>query len=971
MALWDVDNRLLELKVQCPVEVNTAASGWYVLEGKGDSVSIFAGGYEVPSATAGGFPTDPDSDFARRGMDGRDAYTLAATSGGFVERKVKQNALSCTAEADCVKKCRLALHSNADLYVDSVPEGGIAVSVPLSDLETYNDWKRLDGSAMGKFSIHNQLEPRHRAYYMATHSGVVKLAKMEQHSTDMKNMFESHMVSINHLLYEPTLDNRIVYPMVRGLSHTFRAQDLCTVLSMANLPVTPTVLGSSMDELGSGSWWHFHRRFSGINVPGLADGLSETGIFQQQAIALTRRWGRVRCDPLDNKQILLTPGCDHLSLFNSVSQSMGAARGVIGSLPMACRTLSAVQVPQEMLFYPTCQYAVDSTNSFLAAMQLQFSVVEDGGQVGNALFIKCEQFWWNICGGGSHSMPSGSQWAGLPSHVTTIMDSAERECLCTAHTDMKADDWDYSMVTAVRSCWRMDCGEGNPTHGNMCPPMLVKAACAIFKCGTNPDEDLSISTWDASMCGYYQKTPTQKTGGYMFPTSEEYMPPCSSEFDFAPAETLPIELKHIDGLWQMTDPGDSRPLGKCELDMMWHHQDADAEARNSNYNIGALVESTGVLGYHLAVVLVPPFGFSTTHNGQMTDPAYTCVTDFQSWVRRVKTNYNGYFYHPTSAEVESVTAGQIHKWSRSPKDLGPAARIFDGLSFKAWRSAFGTETERPVPTSAPSSKWCAGSFVRLLDSGMRCGSPLPYVGGTGTVDVGTIVPTSTSAGENENFFMRRIKDTCMCAYRWGVDCPLYFESIDRTDSLVYEAAHSTSVAPCCAILKTDAVGDRLAQNLLSLESIIGTFTKDHVYELLAIGFQDCYFSEEARQVSVGDLADNYGAGAGATSWINTFGYPCPLPIVDVNHPEGPSMTCGYPRYVGNNKIAGTDECLPFPWLPPTADGSSVRINHAAVKVYKEWKNKIMDDSSGGVGVRTLSGSGGSGGYGALQTEGFF
>jgi hypothetical protein len=852
--------------VNCRVDTQMAASGWYVLQGG-------------ITARFTGITASQMADLVKKGASGQvyseNTLSLQPSSRGVAQGGIADRfsaALGCVGEATCTTSCRLAMHGAADLHA-SDGGGHMQTRIPLEDLMAYNDWELQDGRSMGKFSVHNRLEPRHRTYYLALHTTAEKAASMDTHKKEEAHeMYKSRLMTIDHLLYVPkdSSTNRIKFPEVRGLSHAFPAYALCKNLDIANLDKM-TMFGGLADDFKPLLWKNkaTFMKESGISIPMLYGDDAERA--QKYSTGLTRRWARVRCDPLDARAVDLTA--------SPLSQSATA--------------------PPPGLYYPPCLYAIDSTNKFLGAMQLEFGQVESSNVASEQHGHDCEAFWWLVCGGGSTHVPVAAEYPDFPSHVVDMLNGPEndRMCLCTGPLPGRSSTgWTRETAEAVRECSDMSCGAGrNPELSGICPPRLVSGACALFECPRSPAR--------VGGCGYRAKTAQEALG--FSDEAGDFHPPCTARFPYAKPDALPATLMWIDEVWQLavSSGGQFMPTGEvCDVGQMQSATEASGMERLTNYDAAAMVASVGVLGMHLAVMLVPPFGVSVGKVPSYTDAGKVCLVDLELWLRRIKTSNHGYFYHPTSAELTAVTATEVNKWSRNPQHLVPPSKKFAALKFSVWRSA---SAARGSPTSG--DYWCLGMQLALDDMGVTCGETFTtYVEPSGLTNMPSRLVMSGDAwsGYSGDWVMRRLDDTCMCTYRFGVDCPLFMELVSPyDDSLVYKALDKSNSFSCCSIMKSDTIKYRMDEDFEALISVLGKPLTPNTYTLMRIGFRECPFS-------------------GSVSRQFHFGFACPT----------------VPK--------------PFPFAPMSYGTGGGTVVSTYNGVWSQHSAKFIPDAAGGVGFRS-------------------
>jgi hypothetical protein len=810
------------------------AAGWYYAEEALSTINMVASaGLAPPQYGTFTFKTDVEVMFDPRDVRNQDKILkdkgmemfYGKEEVGDVETKYSKS-LRCLHAATCKTKCRPAILSAADLHTESYGTAAKSV-IPLEDLLGYNQWEILDGKAMGKFSLHNMLEPRHRSYYLSVNSAARRAAHSEKHKLEaVHEVYATRLVKLDHMLYAPldAVSGRIRYPEVRGLSNGFLAASFCRLIDVSNLGKT-SFIGTHMDDFvpkllaETGG--------SGVSIPDAVEELEvqigldlpsmgTTLAAQEAAVAQTRRWGRVRCDPLDSITIL--PG--------------------------------ESAVPEPGLFTPQCQFAVDSANKFLAAMQLEFSKMQTASNDDAELALLCQKFWFVLCGGYQDNRPTSASWysSSVPTAIRTMMAStALQPCLCTKSG---GGDWDTSAATAVYS------GTESPT----CPPKLVAAGCMHMKCESNGE------------CGWAEKTPTLSAGGYFVEAASNgwvpctsgapncvYHPSCSPTITpsyVAGLSAVPATLVHSDGVWQVAVGGQASGVS-CEINSMFG---AGSSEHLAGYSPAALVAASGMMGMHMALLLVPPFGIAVGAVHGFNDPGFMCLTSFQAWVQKVKTSTNGYFFRATAAALTELTASKAYKWSRNPAHLVPKTQAWSALSYAAYRSA----TDGLAASAG--ALFCKGMSLKIAGTDTAClfggtdpsyspslgagaqsylASPTSYNGMTVSGSLQSSTPSSWGAF---GWAMRRIDETCMCGYKYGVDCPLFLEHIHpRTMQISYRQGASFA---CCALMMATNKAAALEAGIKGLALLVGKPMDDAAtMTLMKLGFKDCPWYQQITKSS--------------------------------------------------------------------------------------------------------------------------
>jgi hypothetical protein len=917
---WVFDDS--SVKVLCYVDATLAASGWYVtelpilqfvmkseiffikefwayegedLDGLDEDFYQFIGTTCQVLASdefVSNFALPMDYDISSQTSEQRWSSALSCVGAAFclgigsITKDSKTGAFTWTSGYS-EHECRLRLHSAADLHVDADNED-IEKRVSLQDVTVYNGWSAVDGDNMGKFSLHNQLEPRHRNYYLHLRSNSLKAARHDKHMAEsVHELFATRLLIVDQYLFMDSdeITNQLKFPEVRGLSHTFPASTLCMLLDVANLGMYST-LGSSWNDDFSPKLWpsgdvatakaEFYR------TAGMRANLAATDALgvQYYAVAVTRKWGRVRCDPLTDLYIDSTP-------------SAGDSPKTTATTPIA-----------PGIFYPPCLFAVDSTNKFLAALQLELGHTGTASNEYGDMSYECEQYWWLFCGGGSHLSSYTLMDYPWPEEILTMLNNGaavpdNRECLCTGPTILSnggvgtaAPDWTGPIEEGVQGYYYNEMS-GDIQDGYLCPSALVEGACAKFWCSITSEE---CSAQDVaacnSHCGYVPRSATAGELELFYDQYDNMYTPCVAHFPFDRPASLPVTLAYIDDHFEVVNVADgvTHETGKtCDITQMHDIDDEHELEIMSNYDPGALIESVGSMGMHLAVIQIPPFGLPVgaltglDGRGGFTDPGYVCKADFQAWMKVIKTSYNGYFYRGEATELASATSSDVKHWARDPARFTSDIVTFSHLTFKEFRA------------QGAASAFCAGLTLNAgATLGFNCNT--------------------------NGWVMRSIADTCICAYSYGVDCPLWIEGIDSHHEAEYTTIEDTNFFSCCAIMKLDNLHTALETGLDRLNQMRGTpLTADGAVEtLMRLGFQSCPWH-------------------GPVSVESNFGYTCP-------HGSATAGTWG----VGGSTFPG----LGFPWVPrgkisggglsgPMDKSVASQVNDGYPEVYAEWMQRTV------------------------------
>jgi hypothetical protein len=752
-------------------------------------------------------------------------------------------------EAQCGSKCVLQIHTSADEIKEN--DDDTSVRMTPENLAAWNEWEEMDGPNMGKFSTHNVLEPRHRSYYLMVHTSAEKAADKTSHNieSDYGGMYESRLIGLTHLLHKPEdpSTGKLLYTQIRGLSGSFPAKALCKLLDVYNVHSLP-VFGTTTDDFDP----KLYVSSADFAVTtGLSTSPSETtqntqvgewtASVQISAVAATRRWGHVRCDPME--------GADTSS------------------------------IPVPALYAPPCLYAIDSSNMFVAALQAEFSATTQGADTSEEMLVACEHLWWYICGGGQASPPvDGSIFLALPMSIqNSLRGVTSRYCLCSGCVDPAAQLCPSPVISS----------EGIATdvyYNNVvaasdgCPGKLVQAACAKFLC-----DDVML---DAGNCGWTQKSAEEMAGGTLtvhteriapvdtaldtagtsgsgqlvMPTIMEeedvFFPPCSPTIPYTPVDDAAgvgpsVSLVEVDGVFEIgtMSGGVLRGSGTvCDISTMTVAHGSVQSGRKFDY--GSMIEAVGSLGVHIAILMVPPFGLHVTAIPVFTDPGMNCLFGFENWVRRVKTSFGGYYFTPPASMVKAAT-GESTGWSRNPMSLMGNKAEWSVVSYSEFKSAkFGNDVQ------------CTSVKFVSYFSGIACGaSSAPTPGtllgaGVSEVDMGAAVSGVMSGG----WVVKRIDHTCMCAYSGGVMCPLYETSLNSFQVRTYMKVHSNA---CCGLMEEMSLHERITDDYELMDEILSQPIAEHVYDLMRLGFKDCpWFDSVTTSNSFGYFCPSGGDSAG-------------------------------------------------------------------------------------------------------------
>jgi hypothetical protein len=901
-----------------------AAAGWYLTEASLPSVNAdingFWGSYDPSNREAA------NENYVAYSAGKVSLIPTDAVSDGFysglvhdINKNKYSMGLKCHSygAAGCTKQCVLQVHTSADDTTSG--GGGSSVRMTPENLAAWNTWEFMDGTNMGKFSTHNLLEPRHRSYYLTVHTSAEKAADKTSHAVelDFGSMFESRLVSVHHLMYDPQdpATDKILYTQVRGLSSTFPAKALCLLLDVYNIK-DYKVLGQTLalDDFdpklwGSAGGTGSFSRTTGIAPhpsPVVSSGWNKD--TQLSAVAQTRRWGLIRCDPMEGAKTTDTP------------------LGKQSSLPLEGQSGQSARIyPTPSLYAPPCLYAIDSTNAFVAALQFEFSKTTKSVTSSSDMMASCEQAWWFICGGGQPDTPSATRsssipyWARLPEQIKRDLNSGYRYCLCAGCTESQ----DGSSCSSPP--FNADLGiEQAVMHGtdiagsDGCPGKLVSAACATFNCwpGVNAvgDSDSNIGLH----CGWRLKSAEQMAGGldtaaWSCGTGGStgmcaYAAPCSPIIPYtaASAEVSPdIALVEVEGVYEVGSlvGGSLRGTGiQCDIGMM---TTAHGDVKSLKpYDYTALIGAVGSLGVHIAVMMVPPFGLHVTAIPVFTDPGMNCLFQFENWIRRIKTSYLGYFYIAPAARIaqetgvygvpsSAFTDNEWGYWSHNPFSVTGLGHEYSMVGFREYRSQ-----------SSSSSAWCSPVELLSYYSGIACGLTAASASGAWTItDLmanGVNRVAMTTAIQGGSWLVKRVDHTCICAYKYGVNCPLFDEIVAATGVRTFKKTTYTSMATCCALLEEASLAKRTGKDFELLHEIMGQPISEHVYDLMRLGFTDCAWFDAVYDQSA-------------------FGYQCPMDAAAAGHDQ---------RH--------------YPYIP-IAEGSTV-VYAAYLSGYNEYHSWAEDDT---------------------------